>query len=184
MGAPPASSATYLGQMHATVDALAAVGTEVELSPSTSRSSALRGSRASSNGRLRRGLGCRSPPIHDHLAWGLVRLYRGIQEEEIFAWTETGFELAERRVLIPGDFYALILPTDDIHRVRTTFSETSVSIHLLTNDTGCVWRHAYDANSGQVRACVDDGRESQARPYSPEAESTPSLLSMHSSSWW
>ena len=23
-----------------------------------------------------------------------------------------------------------------------------MSIHLLTNDTGCVWRHAYDANTG------------------------------------
>jgi hypothetical protein len=34
--------------------------------------------------------------------------------------------------------------------VRTTSPETSVSIHLLTNDTGCVWRHAYDAGSGEV----------------------------------
>ena len=29
-------------------------------------------------------------------------------------------ELVERRALEPGDFYALIPPTDDIHRVRTT----------------------------------------------------------------
>jgi hypothetical protein len=29
--------------------------------------------------------------------------------------------------------------------VRTTAAETSVSIHLLTNGTGCVWRHRYDA---------------------------------------
>src|ERR687887_649266 len=27
--------------------------------------------------------------------------------------------------------------------------QTPVSIHLLTNDTGCVWRHAYDAQSGE-----------------------------------
>ena len=45
---------------------------------------------------------------------------------------------------MPGDFYALLPPRDDIHRVRTTSEDTSVSIHLLTNDTGCVWRHAYD----------------------------------------
>ena len=51
----------------------------------------------------------------------------------------------------PGDFYALLPPADDIHRVRTTSPETSVSIHLLTNDTGCVWRHAYDAESGACR---------------------------------
>ena len=24
-----------------------------------------------------------------------------------------------------------------------------MSIHLLTNDTGCVWRHAYDPASGE-----------------------------------
>jgi len=88
-------------------------------------------------------------PVHDHLAWGLVGLYRGTQDEDIYAERDGGIELLESRALAPGDFYALIPPTDDIHRVRTTSPETSVSIHLLTNDTGCVWRHAYDADSGE-----------------------------------
>jgi predicted metal-dependent enzyme (double-stranded beta helix superfamily) len=87
-------------------------------------------------------------PVHDHLAWGLVGLYRGTQDEEIFAGEPIA--LRERRSLEPGDFYALLPPADDIHRVRTTSPETSVSIHLLTNDTGCVWRHAYDAHTGEV----------------------------------
>jgi 3-mercaptopropionate dioxygenase len=87
-------------------------------------------------------------PIHDHLAWGLVGLYRGTQDEDIFAGDP--IELKESRALAPGDFYALLPPADDIHRVRTTSQEPSVSIHLLTNDTGCVWRHAYDATSGAV----------------------------------
>jgi predicted metal-dependent enzyme (double-stranded beta helix superfamily) len=91
-------------------------------------------------------------PIHDHLAWGLVGLYRGTQDEEIFAQRDGSLELVERRSLVPGDFYVLIPPRDDIHRVRTTSAETSVSIHLLTNDTGCVWRHAFDAESGEARA--------------------------------
>ena len=90
-------------------------------------------------------------PIHDHLAWGLVGLYRGTQDEEIYARGNGGLELVERRSLVPGDFYVLIPPRDDIHRVRTTSAETSVSIHLLTNDTGCVWRHAYDPRSGAAR---------------------------------
>ena len=84
-------------------------------------------------------------PVHDHLAWGLVGLYRGTQDEEIFS---ESVEPVERRALEPGDFYALLPPRDDIHRVRTTSDVTSVSIHLLTNDTGCVWRHAYDPESG------------------------------------
>jgi predicted metal-dependent enzyme (double-stranded beta helix superfamily) len=91
-------------------------------------------------------------PVHDHLAWGLVGLYRGTQDEEIYAAHDGALELVERRALAPGDFYVLIPPTDDIHRVRTTSPETSVSIHLLTNDTGCVWRHAYDAESGERTA--------------------------------
>jgi predicted metal-dependent enzyme (double-stranded beta helix superfamily) len=87
-------------------------------------------------------------PVHDHLAWGLVGLYRGTQDEDIYAGDP--IELRESRALRPGDFYALLPPADDIHRVRTTSAETSVSIHLLTNDTGCVWRHAYDAHTGEV----------------------------------
>jgi 3-mercaptopropionate dioxygenase len=105
-------------------------------------------------------------PIHDHLAWGLVGLYRGTQDEEIYARDGDRLDLVERRALRPGDFYVLLPPRDDIHRVRTTSAETSVSIHLLTNDTGCVWRHAYDAETGEERAfrsgyvnvaCDDDG---------------------------
>jgi 3-mercaptopropionate dioxygenase len=90
-------------------------------------------------------------PIHDHLAWGLVGLYRGTQDEEIYAEGDGALELVERRSLGPGDFYVLIPPRNDIHRVRTTSAETSVSVHLLTNDTGCVWRHAYDPASAETR---------------------------------
>jgi predicted metal-dependent enzyme (double-stranded beta helix superfamily) len=106
-----------------------------------------------------------STPIHDHLAWGLVGLYRGMQDEEIFAERDGRVTPADARSLVPGDFYVLLPPRDDIHRVRTTSPETSVSIHLLTNDTGCVWRHAYDERSGTPApfrsgyvnvACADD----------------------------
>ena len=88
-------------------------------------------------------------PVHDHLAWGLVGLYRGTQDEEVYAEAGGSLDLVESRELRPGDFYALIPPTDDIHRVRTTSDEPSVSIHLLTNDTGCVWRHQFDPESGE-----------------------------------
>ena len=87
-------------------------------------------------------------PVHDHLAWGLVGLYQGEQEEEVYARTDGKLELVARRALHPGDFYALIPPRDDIHRVRTTSADASVSIHVLTNDTGCVWRHTFDPATG------------------------------------
>jgi 3-mercaptopropionate dioxygenase len=89
-------------------------------------------------------------PVHDHLAWGLVGLYRGNQDEEIYARQSGRLDLTDRRALAAGDFYALLPPHADIHRVRTTSAEPSVSIHLLTNDTGCVWRHTYDPETGEA----------------------------------
>ena len=89
-------------------------------------------------------------PIHDHLAWGLIGLYRGNQDEEIYRPGEGTIELARRRPLEPGDFYALLPPRDDVHRVRTTSADASVSLHLLANDTGCVLRHTYDEATGEA----------------------------------
>src|SRR5206468_780819 len=88
-------------------------------------------------------------PVHDHLAWGLVGLYRGTQAEEVYAERGGRLEAVEGRALVPGDFYALLPPANDIHRVRTTSGEASISIHLLTNDTGCVWRHTFDPETGE-----------------------------------
>src|SRR5436305_7610603 len=56
-------------------------------------------------------------PIHDHLAWGLVGLYRGEQDEEIYARRDDAHELVERLALVPGDFYFLVPPRDGLHRV-------------------------------------------------------------------
>ncbi|HEY1367562.1 MAG TPA: hypothetical protein VGF23_10625 [Gaiellaceae bacterium] len=90
-------------------------------------------------------------PVHDHLAWGLVGVYRGTQDEEFYRPGDGRLELVRRRPLVRGDFYALLPPADDVHRVRTTSSETSVSIHLLANDTGCVLRHTFDEGTGEAR---------------------------------
>jgi predicted metal-dependent enzyme (double-stranded beta helix superfamily) len=89
-------------------------------------------------------------PVHDHLAWGLIGLYRGNQDEEFYRPGDGRLELLRRRPLDAGDFYALLPPEDDIHRVRTTSDVTSVSIHLLANDAGCVWRHTFDEQTGEA----------------------------------
>ncbi len=89
-------------------------------------------------------------PVHDHLAWGLVGIYAGNQDEEFYRPGDGRLDLVRRRPLEPGDFYTLLPPRDDVHRVRTTSAETSVSIHLLANDTGCVWRHTYDDDTGEA----------------------------------
>ena len=89
-------------------------------------------------------------PVHDHLAWGLVGVYRGAQDEEFYLPGDGRLELLRRRPVSPGDFYALLPPRDDVHRVRTTSAQTSVSIHLLASDVGCIWRHSYDEHTGEA----------------------------------
>jgi 3-mercaptopropionate dioxygenase len=95
-------------------------------------------------------------PVHDHLAWGVVGLYRGEQDEIVYGRTDDGkseeratLEPIIRRPLKPGDMYEL-LPETDIHQVRTTSAETSVSLHLLGNDNGCIWRHRFVPEEGRV----------------------------------
>ena len=90
-------------------------------------------------------------PVHDHLAWGLVGLYKGNQDEELYEPGDGRLRLVRQRPLEPGDCYTLLPPRDDVHRVRTTSEVTSVSIHLLANDTGCVLRHTYDERTGEAR---------------------------------
>jgi predicted metal-dependent enzyme (double-stranded beta helix superfamily) len=98
-----------------------------------------------------------STPVHDHLAWGLVGLYRGEQEETVYRRLDDGDEhdkadlvAVERRHLRPGDFYDLLPPEGDIHGVQAIGEQPSVSIHLLGNDIGCTWRHRYEPHEHRV----------------------------------
>ena len=96
-------------------------------------------------------------PIHDHLAWGLIGVYRGVQDETVYRRLDDGrdesqasLEVARRQTVQPGQFYTLLPPLDDIHYVRTVSDTPSISIHLLANDTACVTRHRFDAATGVV----------------------------------
>lgn len=96
-------------------------------------------------------------PIHDHLAWGLIGVYRGMQSETVYRRLDDGqdesqatLEVARQQTVKRGEFYTLLPPLDDIHFVKTVSRGPSVSIHLLANDTACVTRHRFDATSGIV----------------------------------
>ncbi len=98
-----------------------------------------------------------STPVHDHLAWGLVGIYRGRQDETVYRRLDDGrdpsraqLEVSKRQQLGRGEFYTLLPPADDIHYVSTISETASVSIHLLANDTACVWRHRFEPATGAV----------------------------------
>jgi predicted metal-dependent enzyme (double-stranded beta helix superfamily) len=98
-----------------------------------------------------------STPVHDHLAWGLVGIYRGRQDETVYRRLDDGsdpararLEISKRQQLGAGEFYTLLPPADDIHYVSTISENASVSIHLLANDTACVWRHRFEPATGVV----------------------------------
>ena len=98
-----------------------------------------------------------STPVHDHLAWGLVGIYRGRQDETVYRRLDDGsdpararLEISKRQQLGRGEFYTLLPPADDIHYVSTISETPSISIHLLANDTACVWRHRFEPATGVV----------------------------------
>jgi predicted metal-dependent enzyme (double-stranded beta helix superfamily) len=100
-----------------------------------------------------------STPVHDHLAWGLVGVYRGEQLDTTYARLDDGrdearatLRVANEQTVQAGQFYTLLPPEGDIHYVKTVSDMPSVSIHLLANDTACVWRHKYDPLAGTVTA--------------------------------
>ena len=96
-------------------------------------------------------------PIHDHLAWGLIGVYRGVQDETVYRRLDDGrdeskarLEIARQQTVKRGEFYTLLPPLDDIHYVKTVSDVPSISIHLLANDTACVTRHRFNAATGVV----------------------------------
>jgi predicted metal-dependent enzyme (double-stranded beta helix superfamily) len=92
-----------------------------------------------------------STPVHDHLAWGLVGVYRGEQAETIYRRVDDGsreghaeLEVTREHHIRTGELYTLLPPLDDIHFVTTVSQGASVSLHLLANDTACVVRHRFE----------------------------------------
>jgi predicted metal-dependent enzyme (double-stranded beta helix superfamily) len=117
-----------------------------------------------------------STPIHDHLAWGLVGVYRGRQAETIYRRLDDGsveghaeLEVAREHQIGTGEFYTLLPPLDDIHFVTTISEGASVSLHLLANDTACVVRHRFEP----ALATVASFRSGYSNAPCPPAESGP-----------
>jgi 3-mercaptopropionate dioxygenase len=77
-------------------------------------------------------------PIHDHVAWCVVGVYRGGEREVRYRLVEDGrrqwLEETGSVVAYPGHVEALVPPADDIHLVTAGGQGTTISIHVYGAD--------------------------------------------------
>ena len=73
-------------------------------------------------------------PIHDHVSWCVVGVYRGLERE-------THYELVDGRLVAvgeveagPGHVEALVPPASNIHEVTAAGSGKTISIHVYGAD--------------------------------------------------
>lgn len=101
-------------------------------------------------------------PVHDHLVWGLVGVYRGSVVEKRYRREDHGVN-AEPRYTIrevaevtatQGDISFVYPPDYDIHGVANPFEEAAITIHIYGTDIGKQPRHIHDVASGNARDVI------------------------------
>lgn len=77
-------------------------------------------------------------PIHDHVAWCIVGVYRGVEREIRYRLVEDEGERCLLRTgsvdAHPGHVEALVAPAEDIHCVTAAGDEKTISIHVYGAD--------------------------------------------------
>ncbi|NHN29147.1 cysteine dioxygenase family protein [Paenibacillus agricola] len=101
-------------------------------------------------------------PVHDHLVWGLVGLYRGSVIEKRYRREDHG-RLADPRYSIrevsevtakQGDITFVYPPDYDIHGVSNPFAEQAITVHIYGTDIGKQERHIHDVETGKSRDVI------------------------------
>jgi predicted metal-dependent enzyme (double-stranded beta helix superfamily) len=77
-------------------------------------------------------------PIHDHVSWCVVGVYRGGEREVRYRLIEDGprqwLQEAGSVVAHPGHVEALVPPAEDIHLVTAAGEDLTISIHVYGAD--------------------------------------------------
>jgi len=77
-------------------------------------------------------------PIHDHVSWCVVGVYRGLERETRYRLVNVGGRSCLQPVATiearPGHVEALVPPAGDIHAVTAGGNEETISIHVYGAD--------------------------------------------------
>ena len=73
-------------------------------------------------------------PIHDHVSWCVVGVYRGLERENRYRLVDGALELTATIEAQPGHVEALIPPAENIHSVQAGGDGLTISIHVYGAD--------------------------------------------------
>jgi predicted metal-dependent enzyme (double-stranded beta helix superfamily) len=77
-------------------------------------------------------------PIHDHVSWCVVGVYRGVEQETRYRLVQHGarehLDPVETIEAYPGHVEALVPPAENIHMVEAGGSGLTISIHVYGAD--------------------------------------------------
>jgi 3-mercaptopropionate dioxygenase len=73
-------------------------------------------------------------PIHDHVSWCVVGVYRGLERETRYRIANGALVATETIEAHPGDVETLVPPAENIHRVEAGGSGLTISIHVYGAD--------------------------------------------------
>ncbi len=98
-------------------------------------------------------------PIHDHGTWGVIGIYRGMENEESFLREgprENGARVKltpqGKRLAGPGDVFVCCTQDNDVHRVSCASSEPVVGIHVYGGNLAKIPRFKYEESTGEVKS--------------------------------
>jgi predicted metal-dependent enzyme (double-stranded beta helix superfamily) len=73
-------------------------------------------------------------PIHDHVSWCVVGVYRGLERETRYRLVDGALERTGAIEAGPGHVEALIPPAENIHSVQAGGDGLTISIHVYGAD--------------------------------------------------
>jgi 3-mercaptopropionate dioxygenase len=95
-------------------------------------------------------------PVHDHLTWGMVGVYQGVERETRYRRVDDGSREGYAEIVeiaatdYPAGEVTTFIPPNDIHRVEAVSPVKSVSIHIYGTDMEALDRHRFDLATGQI----------------------------------